>query len=440
MLRKERNRSKKMNKIEIEVANFQLLRNKIIPWADLSGLDPIKAHVIEIALKHLPETKPENIYILEDFSCCSDFFALFELCASVGLIPYDNHGMPDMPYRSMVLYSYKYREGFYFLYSNHHFEGEHLKLGIAFFVVQSPNDIVDTVLDAVRRFSEQRKRMREKRQTENKRYAERIMLKDMLLKDIFEDVQLFIDRRDKYKELGLPWKRGYLFHGPPGNGKTLTLRAIAKHFGLPRHDALEFVDKRGNIELPLLKDSADIPVAADGFSVSNLLNDLYPEARIPDIYYLEDMEKVVSYQSSNTDNPVLTLSSILRALDGVDEIDGVIFIGTTNHLDTLSQAIVARPGRFDRIFEFGYPDNDQITRFLDYHELVVDGIERNEIVKEFAGMSMAFVEEFVKICKLKCMSTKIKKDVAENVMAEIEKHNQLRKDLPSEVGFGSTKG
>ena len=43
-------------------------------------------------------------------------------------------------------------------------------------------------------------------------------------KDLVNVVQRFLDLRDRYKKLGVPWKRGVIFHGPPGNGKTISIK------------------------------------------------------------------------------------------------------------------------------------------------------------------------------------------------------------------------
>lgn len=39
-------------------------------------------------------------------------------------------------------------------------------------------------------------------------------------------VENFFDGRDTYENLKVPWKRGIIYYGPPGNGKTISIKAM----------------------------------------------------------------------------------------------------------------------------------------------------------------------------------------------------------------------
>ncbi|KAJ7507987.1 P-loop containing nucleoside triphosphate hydrolase protein [Mycena galericulata] len=57
--------------------------------------------------------------------------------------------------------------------------------------------------------------------------------KDVILKDEFKtnlkkDIYGFFKSEAIYKELAIPWKRGLIMWGPPGNGKTISIKVIMK--------------------------------------------------------------------------------------------------------------------------------------------------------------------------------------------------------------------
>ena len=43
------------------------------------------------------------------------------------------------------------------------------------------------------------------------------------------DFELFFEREEWFRQHNLPYRRGYLLWGPPGNGKSATIRVMAAH-------------------------------------------------------------------------------------------------------------------------------------------------------------------------------------------------------------------
>lgn len=165
-------------------------------------------------------------------------------------------------------------------------------------------------------------------------------------KRIVADLEWFLSAEADHARLGLPWHRGYLFHGIPGSGKTTMARALATHFGL---------------------DLAYLPLASVRGDLSLLRILLNCEPR--SIVLIEDVDIVQASHERDADQTPdgLTLQGLLNGLDGVATPHGLITICTTNHPEVLDAALT-RPGRLDVSEEFGELDWDtlgDLVRILD---------------------------------------------------------------------------
>ena len=53
-----------------------------------------------------------------------------------------------------------------------------------------------------------------------------VILNEEMKNDLVDLMKRFFDSKDIYDDLGVPWKRGVMFHGPAGNGKTISIKAL----------------------------------------------------------------------------------------------------------------------------------------------------------------------------------------------------------------------
>jgi len=70
----------------------------------------------------------------------------------------------------------------------------------------------------------------------------------VLKKEIMDDLDRFVKRKDFYLKVGKPWKRGYLLYGPPATGKSSLIAAMANYLKFDIYD-LELASLHGNSDL-----------------------------------------------------------------------------------------------------------------------------------------------------------------------------------------------
>ncbi|KAF5322526.1 hypothetical protein D9619_000647 [Psilocybe cf. subviscida] len=170
---------------------------------------------------------------------------------------------------------------------------------------------------------------------------EDVILAEDFKKALKKDVYGFFDSKDIYKELSIPWKRGLIMYGPPGNGKTISLKTIMKECG-----ALGYI--------PLYVSTFKTWRGEEGS-----MDEVFSKARqlSPCVMILEDLDSLIN------DN---NRSFFLNQLDGLEGNDGLLIIGTTNHFDRLDPGLSTRPSRFDRKYNFDDPNEYERTLYVQY--------------------------------------------------------------------------
>jgi chaperone BCS1 len=160
----------------------------------------------------------------------------------------------------------------------------------------------------------------------SKRDINSIFWNDKNKDDILQDLDIFLDSKEKYLSLGIPYKRSYLLYGPPGTGKTSMVHALASKYNL-------------NVSL---------------LNISTIQNDndlITAFASTPkrSILLLEDIDLIFQKLSKGKEHEKnnITFSGILNALDGITYQEGLITFMTTNHYERLDKAVL-RDGRMDR--------------------------------------------------------------------------------------------
>lgn len=168
---------------------------------------------------------------------------------------------------------------------------------------------------------------------------------------LLEDMRHFLTAGEEYRKLGIPYRRSFLLHGPPGTGKSSLVTALAHELKL---------------------DVYVLGMGASWFD-DERLRTLLARVGGKAILLLEDVDavraatKVRRSDDDSKDGGRVTRSGLLNSLDGLVAPTGLIVCMTTNHRSKLDPALL-RPGRVDKEVEFKAATDDQIldlyTRFF----------------------------------------------------------------------------
>lgn len=180
---------------------------------------------------------------------------------------------------------------------------------------------------------------------------------------VVEDMREFRSLERWYRDLGIPWHKGYLLHGLPGSGKTSLAAAAAGEL---------------DMDIYLLNLSG---TGMNDETLQRLMGDVRPGCMV----ILEDIDCTAPDRDAASGNKV-TLSGLLNCLDGIMSREGCIIVMTTNYRANLDAALV-RPGRVDFELEFSYATWEQIERFakrldVDPHGLGARPMTMAEVQKE----------------------------------------------------------
>lgn len=160
-------------------------------------------------------------------------------------------------------------------------------------------------------------------------------------RELFRNVSQMVEKWEDYARFGIPGKRGVIMAGPPGNGKTLACKVLAKKLDCtfmwctPRH-----------------------VMEADGFS------EIYEFAReiAPTVVLLEDADVFGLDRRIGGFSPLM--GELLNCLDGLVDNKGVITVLSSNYAEVLDTALTHRPGRFDTKLMIGPPEPPEAFELL----------------------------------------------------------------------------
>jgi hypothetical protein len=200
-----------------------------------------------------------------------------------------------------------------------------------------------------------------------------LVLSPSVLSLLKTDYESFWNREQWFRERNLPFRRGFLLHGDPGNGKSTAIRAMMTSRSLSAFSIRLFQPNTTDEDLEALFEEA--------------------LSQRPAMIVLEDIDR--AFPRSGEKHCQVSLQALLNSLDGISTGEGLVLAATANEPAALDPAILRRPGRFDRVIHFGNPTRKLREQYLIKMRLNLDPAALSQAVTNSRGFSFAQLREAV---------------------------------------------
>lgn len=245
-----------------------------------------------------------------------------------------------------------------------------------------------------------------------------VVLPPGVLETIERHVVLPGEQAQLLKASGQHLKRGLLLHGPPGTGKTHTVRHL-----MSRLTAHTFIVISG----PALS------MIGQATALARRLQ--------PSVVVVEDVDLIAEDRSFGPGaNPFLF--ELLNEMDGVASDSDVTFVLTTNRVEVLEHALVDRPGRVDLAVEIPRPDPSCRERLL---RLYASGVrldlpDASAVIAQMEGVTASFVRELVRRAVLRAAPSEGPPTVTEAALAGVLEEFAGERNALTRAIIGGTDG
>ena len=205
-------------------------------------------------------------------------------------------------------------------------------------------------------------------------------------KRLRQTVQWPLEHPEAYDRVDLTPAKGLLLYGPPGTGKTLLAKAVANEA------ESNFISIKGPELLEKYVGESERGV-----------REIFSKARenAPAIVFFDEIDALAGERGRTSADAGVgerVVSQLLTELDGLESLEDVVVIATTNRPDLLDDALL-RPGRFDRHVHVPVPDENARTAILEVHTAakpLADDVDLERLARRTEGYVGADLES---ICR-----------------------------------------
>jgi transitional endoplasmic reticulum ATPase len=201
-----------------------------------------------------------------------------------------------------------------------------------------------------------------------------------------ETIQWPLDYPEVFESMDLQSAKGVLLYGPPGTGKTLLAKAVANEANS------NFISVKGPELLNKYVGESEKGV-----------REVFEKARAnaPTVVFFDEIDSIAGERGSNMGDSGVgerVVSQLLTELDGIEELEDVVVVATTNRPDLIDSALL-RPGRLDRHVHVPVPDEDARRAILEVHtrnKPLADDVDLDYLASETGNFVGADIEALVR--------------------------------------------
>lgn len=199
---------------------------------------------------------------------------------------------------------------------------------------------------------------------------------------LHEMVQWPLDWPEVFETLDMKAPKGLLMYGPPGTGKTLLAKAVANE------SESNFISVKGPELLNKYVGESEKGI-----------REVFKKARAnaPTIIFFDEIDAIAGERGGSSSDSGVTervVSQLLTELDGLESLEDVVVIATTNRPDLIDSALL-RPGRLDRRLHVPVPDEEARTAIFGVHtqnKPLADDVDLEWLAGETDGYVGADIE------------------------------------------------